>query len=302
MNKNSRILGFDIGGTNVRFGLVDAKGNLENFIMKKTTEVFKENPMLSLAEEIKNYIDENQNYDIDAIVAGFPSTIDRDRKIILSTPNIDGLDNIEFVKELEKYFSIPIFLEKDVNLIFEYDIYTKKFDKNSTVLGFYIGTGFGNAIQVNGKLLIGKNGVAGELGHTVVLGDNKLCSCGNKGCMEGYASGKYLQEIHKEFFSNIEIDDIFSIHKDDEKILKFIDNLSAPIASEINIFDPDYIILGGGVISMNDFPKNYLEEFVRNHLRKPFPYSNIEFSYSSANQKSGVIGAGIYGYKKLGII
>ncbi len=300
MKDNARILGFDIGGTNVRFGMVDEGGNLEHFVMKKSAEVFGKNPVQSLAEQIREYIAHHQDYRIEAIVAGFPSTIDRERKIVLSTPNIAGLDNMPVVDGLGKYFEQPVFLEKDVNLIFEYDMFEKKFDKQKIVLGFYIGTGFGNAIQVGGGLLVGKNGVAGELGHTVVLGDDKLCSCGNQGCMEGYASGKYLQEIHKKYFSDIAIDDIFTLKSKDEKIIAFIENLSAPIASEINIFDPDHIILGGGVLAMKNFPKALLEKFVLKHTRKPYPHDTLSFNYSQANQQSGVIGAGIYGYKQLG--
>lgn len=297
--KHNRILGFDIGGTHVRFGLVDAKGQLEHFVMKKSAEFFTGAPVLSLAKQIKEYMELHPNVVLDAIVLGFPSTIDRERKTVLSTPNIPGLDQVPVVDGLGDFFEIPVFIEKDVNLIFEYDIFEKKYDQSGIVLGFYIGTGFGNAIQIGGNLLIGKNGVAGELGHTVVLGDDKLCSCGNRGCMEGYASGKYLQEIKEKHYPDIAIEEIFTLRQEDAQIIRFVENLAAPIASEINIFDPDHIILGGGVLAMKDFPKNRLEAFVRRHTRKPYPHDNLIFSYSQANQQSGVIGAGIYGYKQL---
>ena len=122
------------------------------------------------------------------------------------------------------------------------------------VLGFYIGTGLGNVIYINDRILEGKHGVAGELGHIPTFKLDDLCSCGNKGCIEMIASGKALKNIMDKYYPNEQIDDIFLNHYNDEIIKEYISALSIPIATEINIFDPDYIIIAGGIPIMKNFP------------------------------------------------
>ena len=77
-----------------------------------------------------------------------------------------------------------------------------------------------------------------------------------------------------------------------------VEAMAVPVATEINILDPDYVILGGGLLQMRDFPLHLLKENIHKHTRKPYPAENLRFLYSNANQENGVIGAGIYGWKK----
>ena len=138
------------------------------------------------------------------------------------------------------------------------------------------------------------NGVAGELGHIPVMNSEEECPCGNTGCIEIYASGKNLQNILKENFPEDKIDDIFVKHGDNEIIKKYIDTLALPIATEINIFDPDYIIIAGGVPMMKGFPRDYLDKCIYKYARKPYPAENLNIIYSEHDQKSGVLGAAYY--------
>lgn len=298
MDNNRYIIGIDIGGTYIRIGLISEDIKLSNFIIEKSKELLEENPIDNLYRFIRTYIDNNaQNKNIIGIVIGFPSTIDKDRKVVLSTPNIKGLNELKIVEELSKLLDIKVYIDKDVNLLLQYDIYENNFDSNGTIIGFYIGTGLGNSIQINGKILTGRNGAAGELGHIPLINDQKKCSCGNEGCIENYASGKHLQELRELYFKETELEDIFSIHRNDKIISRFIEYISIAIATEINIFDPDYIILGGGVLQMKDFPFKVLDDYIYKHSRKPFPANNLKYHYSINNQENGVIGAGIYGFR-----
>lgn len=300
MDNNTYILGIDIGGTNVRIGMVKEDGSLEHFEMHRSSELLLDEPLKKLGKFIKLYIKQNAiNKYILGIVIGFPSTIDKSRKTVLSTPNINGLNDLNVVDYLEQLLGIRVMIDRDVNLNLQYDIFTNHFEEKSTVLGFYIGTGLGNAIQINGHILIGKNGSAGELGHIPVINDHRLCGCGNSGCIENYASGKYLQEINAHYFSKTNLEDMFVKHCESERIQQYIEYLSIPIATEINIFDPDYVILGGGVLQMKNFPFSMLEQFIYKHSRKPYPANTLKYYYSRSNQENGVIGAGIHGFRYL---
>ena len=121
-----------------------------------------------------------------------------------------------------------------------------------------------------------------------------MCSCGNIGCIEIYASGKNLQKILKEKFVNENIEEIFTKYNDNEIIKQYIETLALPIATEINIFDPDYIIIGGGVPMMKDFPIEYLNKSIYKYTRKPYPAESLNIIYSKHDQKSGVLGAAYY--------
>lgn len=301
INQRGYLIGLDIGGTNVRIGLVDASVGLHHFEIQKSEDLLDQDPVKKLAGFIQDYYQRcgvNQDQ-ILGVCLGFPSTIDKKREVILSTPNIRGLDNIPLVKELGQLLGLPIFLERDVNLLLRYDIYYNQIDPGSTVLGFYLGTGFGNAIYQNGRIMTGKNGVAGELGHIPQMGDHGICTCGNEGCIENFASGKYLQTLRDQEFPDTPIQDLFVAHGDHPKMQEFVEALSIPVATEVNIFDPDHIIIGGGLLLMEGFPVEILEERILHHTRKPYPAENLSIFYARSNQENGVIGAGLHGFSCL---
>jgi len=295
------VLGIDIGGTHMRFGLVDQQYRLSHFAIEDTQRVLSgDEPIGRLIERIcaycNTYLDGGKP---DMVSIGFPSTIDRERRIVISTPNIKGMQNLAVVDEMEPALNIPVCINRDVNFLFLYDMQYHKLNKKGTVLGFYIGTGLGNAISIDGKLLLGKNGMAAELGHVPAFGNSMLCGCGNTGCMETLASGIYLEKLGRNYFPNTPIRDMFTDHRNQPEMIKYIDCLSLPIATEVNIFDPDYIIIGGGITQMPDFPTDTLEACIHRHTRKPYPDQNLEILYSPPQQENGVIGAAIYAHKQM---
>ncbi|QCX34030.1 allose kinase [Caloramator sp. E03] len=303
MEYKDYVIGIDIGGTNIRIGMVDKEGELYNFIIQSSSFLSNPNTSVSMLKKyINDYISKYSIGKLLAIAIGFPSTISKDKKIVYSTPNLTGFNNINIVDNFENDFKVPVFIDKDVNYLLKWDIRNKKINDKEIIIGFYIGTGYGNAICINGNFLSGKNGVAGELGHIPVLGGKDICGCGNEGCMEIYASGKKLSQIKDKYFPKTEISNIFLEHADSKYIKKFIDNISIPVATEVNIFDPDVIIVGGGVLQMKGFPFDEFERCLYRHLRKPYPAENIEILYSEQNQISGILGAAYCAHESIGSI
>jgi len=298
----SVVLGIDIGGTHVRLGLVSKTYELFNFTQLKTTSVFQSSSALTdLHQVISNYLNEyGMDQEVIAISIGFPSTIDKSGNVVLSTPNIASLQQVNVVEGLAERLKQPIYISRDVNYLMLFDIYEQELNTTGVLLGFYFGTGIGNAIFVDGKPLRGKNGVAAELGHIPVLGKTSLCTCGSIGCLENYASGRYLVSLVEQELKDIDVSEIFTIYGDHPKVVEFIENMATTIALEVTLLDPECILLGGGILQMEGFPKEFLESRIKARLRKPYPSDTLEVIYAKEGQENGVIGASIYAHQKEG--
>lgn len=284
--------GIDVGGTHLRLGLVKESGVLVRDAMFPSSSISDNNG--STPDKILNYAQlfiENEIENIAAMCIGFPSVISRDRRTIVQTPNIAGLDNIPFAEMAEEKFPFPVFIEKDVNLLLINDVATYNLSTKDPILGFYIGTGLGNAIMVNGDIMIGSSGSAGELGHVPIPGNEIPCSCGNVGCVETVVSGKSLVKYIKDTYPNMLIDDFFAQHSQEDFTKHFIDLLAITISTEMNIFDPAVAVLGGGVVLMKGFPLKLLISEIKKHLRYPYPRNSVRFLLSKKTKNAGVFGA-----------
>lgn len=294
------ILGIDIGGTRIRMGMVGPGDILREeesrFIENGSGEHFLE----GLFGLILAYMERTDcREELAAIAVGVPSTLSKDRAVVLSTPNIPALNNVRLKERMEERFRVPVFVERDVNFLLRYDVMHLGIPEESTVIACYIGTGIGNAIRINGKLLTGHNGVACELGHIPVFGNSTPCVCGNAGCIETIASGKYLTGLCERIFWEEDIKNVFVNHGESPEIHRFIEGMSIPVATEINILDPDHVIIGGGVPAMRGFPKEEFERRILDHIRKPLPARELKFLYSGDNEFNGVRGGGLYALEHL---
>lgn len=299
MSGKEAVLGVDVGGTYIRLGIVDNEYKMHNFSRYPSHEYLGEGKEIhKFVELLQDYsVSRINNSKITAISIGFPSTIDKYGRI-LSTPNIRGFNCINIIEFISSSIDIPVYINKDVNLLLLHDIKQEKLEKSDCVIGCYFGTGIGNAIYINGKIYTGKNGVAGELGHTPHIGDNRKCTCGGKGCLEFYASGKYLEELTNKYFKGTAIRNVFEVHQTNPLLMEFIDNIAVTVAIEATIFDPDHIIIGGGVINMVNFPKDLLIEKIKKNTRQPLPSNELKIIFAENSQENGVIGAAIYAYNK----
>lgn len=295
------VIGLDMGGTHIRVGAVTAEGALHFFSKVKTKDVLNPlKPIESLADFCNEYIEAHMDSEaVLAIGIGFPSVVSKDKKSIYSTPNLDYLSNMNIVDPLQRLIQKPVFINRDVNFLLQYELSQREIKDDEIVLGFYIGTGFGNAIYFNKRFMEGKNGAAGELGHIPAFHNHEICGCGNVGCVEVIASGKRLVSLHQEYFSDAPFEDIFTTYSNDQVIDEFLQALSMPIATEINIFDPHVVIIGGGVIGMKDFPKHKLEDNILRYTRKPVPAEGLTFEYAVDTSSAGVLGAASYIYEQL---
>ena len=298
MKKDDRyIIGVDIGGTFFRIGAVNRALQLKNFQKVSVESVIHSENVL---DDIRIFLLDFMNSatcKIEGIAIGFPATMNRNRTMVVQAPNIRFMEQLPVKEYLENAFHLPVFVERDVCMTMEYDIKKYHIPDCELLAGCYFGTGIGNAIYINGRPLFGKTGAAGEIGHIPVDGSQKVCGCGNIGCMENLAGGKYLKELTKTVFTTTPIGELFTVHGNDPLLCRFVDRMAQTVATEINILDPDYMIIGGGIPNMKDFPKEYFIESIHKYVRKPFPDQNLALIFAADAEEKSVAGAALYARK-----
>ena len=294
---NKRIIGVDIGGTNLRMGMFKDGQVLDPKCFSSRDIFYTGDELINLLKVISNYIKE-VGEEISAVSIGFPSPISIDKKTVLNVPNIikkDGghaFSGKNVVDYLMPKLNLSVFINKDTSNLPINDIHSIN-DRTGVIIGCYFGTGIGAAIAIDGHILPGKNGVAAELGHIPLYMQGRRCNCGNIGCAECYASGRELESIVDTYFNGSTIEEVLKHNSSDERIYRWIEAISVTVASAINLLDPNVVFLGGGVFS-EAFPKNAFLESLIAHVMAPLPRQNLNMRFSKQDSMSGVLGAVYY--------
>lgn len=300
-------IGIDIGGMSIKAGVVNGNGDiLAKYAVP--TPINDDDAFLSaMLESIKGAISEAglTEKDIEAIGIGNPGIVDRDNGILVEATNI-GYVNLPARKFLTENFApVPVFVENDANCAALGEFY--KTENTENFIYITLGTGIGGGIIINGKLFVGTNGAAGELGHIITHAGGKECGCGRKGCWEAYASVTGLIELteeHRNEIKGISPDEkisgrtVFDLarkgDKDAERIRDtWIEEVAIGIVDMVNIFQPDGVIIGGAIskegdtllLPIIDYVNKY--GFGASHLAMP----KIEMSEIGGD--SGIIGAAL---------
>jgi len=289
--------GIDMGGTNLRVGLVDAGGKI---LIKISEPTKKENRRMLIRQIIKliNSILPKKRTSMLGIGIGAPGPLDQEKGIIFSTPNLPGWKRFNIVVPLKKEFGIPVVLDNDANAaaLAEWRFGAGKGFKNMIYLT--ISTGIGGGIIINGNLYRGL-GNAGELGHMIVDWKSKArCGCGNYGDLEALASGTGIKNQTKK-----DSKEIFEMVKNGNKqAITIINNvltvLGVGLVNCCHIFDPDIVVLGGSVATNNKeiiFP--FLRRFVKENVMAGFR-KNIKILPAKLGDDVGIIGAAAAVFEK----
>ncbi len=298
MNKTGVYLGVDMGATHTRLCVLDQGKTIIELTKIKTEKITSQGLINGLIGFIDGVLEEH-NLFVHRAVIGLPATISKDRKKVLSTPNlkVDKADFDKLTIALTEQYNCPIELERDVNLQLAYDTYHLNIADKS-VLGFYLGSGFGFAIWLNNDTYVGAHGVAGELGHIPYGDANVTCGCGNSGCLESAVSGVRLKSEYDRQNADYAIEDFFSQEVNNNFIEQFIDSAAKAMAAAINLFDPDIILLGGGVMDMTGFPHSALRKKLDTHIRKPLPFDEITCLKATSSSFNGATGAALQAIRR----
>lgn len=230
------VIGVDLGGTSVRAALV-RKGKIIQYV-KRPTEVKKGRKQI--IKNIIESIEQVKTRKIKGIGIGCPGPADYEKGKILNTPNLKPLNGVNLKNIIQKKFKVKVKMENDANCA---TLAEKQFRKNKNFVVLTLGTGIGSGVIIDGKLYRGK-GKATELGHIII--DN------GKDLEDLASGGAIIRRAKKEFRKKLLARDLVALSKKKNKKATKIINESAGylgigLASISNIFDPEVIVLTGGV-------------------------------------------------------
>ena len=307
MNKMKLAVGVDIGGTNTVFGLVDEKGNCLAQDSIKTSEYSIVNDFVAaIYKRVKVLISTQNNVEIIGMGIGAPNgnyytgTID-------FAPNLNWKGIVPLAELFKECFNVPIFLTNDANAAAMGErIYGAAKNVNDLVM-VTLGTGLGSGFVVNGELVYGHDGFAGELGHTIVEKNGRLCGCSRKGCLETYASATGIVKTAKEFLANssdsllADVEEITSksiadaAEKGDELALSIFDftaeKLGFALANTVAITSPSLIVFFGGLAQSGELIIEPTKKYMELNLLKIFK-NKIDIIPSGLNaSNSAILGA-----------
>lgn len=298
-------VGIDIGGTNFRIGAVSRDGQVDHFEKISSQVLCGPGEAVELLEEqIRSFLERHSLEDRTlAVGIGFPSPVDAAKEVVYNCPNLQnengGFDGRNVVRFLEDRLKLPVFINKDANNLLQYEIAVHGWKGKGITIGIYYGTGIGNSVYLEDRFLGGKHGTACDLGHIPFYLSDRYCTCGNRGCAECYASGHVLRDIWQENWPEEEFPLIFKNHSSDRPVQEFLEAMAIPMASEINIFDPDRVVVGGGVMEMEGFPEEAFWDYVYEFTRKPCPGRDFDVVHASREPGAGTAGSAFYAFEQL---
>jgi len=260
-------VGIDIGGTNIKGILTDKSGKILSFRETETPENAKDidTAIFNLIENLATSASVSK-IDIDAVGIGAAGTVDRTKGLVIASPNIPSWKNYPLAKNIEKKTGFRTFIENDATVACAGGWWQGNGTKFRNWIMITLGTGIGGGVVIDNKIYTGQTGSSMEIGHMTIDFDGRECSCGNKGCLEQYASATALVRYVKDNIKKNKGSSLAQYVKDDTITAKLIHDealnkdefaieamtnistfLGIGIANLVNIFNPEAIILGGGL-------------------------------------------------------
>jgi glucokinase len=273
------IVGVDIGGTNIVVGTMTEDGTALYGLGKERTDVAGggDGVVAQIGHMIKKSIADARNemgtdFEAAGVGIGAPGPLDRKQGVVLLTPNL-GWKDFPLRDKVTAITGIPTTLDNDANCAILGEWWRGAARESRIVVGLTIGTGIGGGIVIDGHVYHGISDIAGELGHMTIDSTGRRCKCGNYGCLEAYASGSAiadraveglesntassLPDLVNGNLSEITAHTVYdAAHDGDAYALEVIRDtarfLGAGVANLINIFNPETVVICGGVTAAGD--------------------------------------------------
>ena len=310
-------IGIDLGGTNIKAGVVNenyeiiAKATTKTLLPRPAEEICADMAKVSLeaVEQAGLTLD-----DIESVGIGTPGTANSETGIIEYSNNL-GFLNLPVVEIMQKHINKPVYVENDANAA-AYGEYVAGAAKGANdAVCITLGTGVGGGIIINGKIYSGFNFAGAEIGHTVIDPNGPECTCGRKGCFEVFSSATGLVRMTREAMLEDKASVMWQMNEEDGKVSartafnamragdragkavvdKYIKYLACGITNTINIFQPDILCIGGGVCNEGDPLLLPLKELVAKEVYTKNSAKNTEIVIAKLGNDAGIIGAAFLG-------
>jgi glucokinase len=250
------LIGIDVGGTRISGGLASDQGELQTRLCLSTDRsggaIAGFNAIVQLVTDLEG-LAARAGCRISRIGVGFGGPVDFDQGVVLLSHHVEGWEGFPLRSELERRLQTPVIVDNDAKAgtLAEW-----KFGAGrglNDLLYINIGTGIGGGIISGGRLIRGKNNLAGEIGHSIIVGSGALCTCGKRGCLESCASGEAIARRGGEALGRpVTGRELFELARSGNEaalrvIAAVIEDLAHGIGFAVNLLNPAAVIIGGGL-------------------------------------------------------
>lgn len=316
-------IGIDIGGTNLKAGLVNDEGSILAMEKRKIAEVSDQKALVEALVALTQSLTERGGLtpeQIRSVGVGVPGAVEIHSGAVLYTCNLP-LRNVPLRKLFHRYLPYPLYVENDANCAALAEYYAGAGMGSKRFVTITLGTGVGAGILHNGQIYHGANGMAGEVGHMSIVYHGEPCPCGRRGCWERYASasalkrltarameehpGSILCRVVAENNGKVSGQSAFIAAREGDPVGQsvcdeYIGYLAAGVTNVVNIFQPDTLAIGGGVSNESD--EQLLLPLQRLVEQESIPCNRdkrTRIVKAQLGNNAGIIGAALLGKRKL---
>ncbi len=307
-------IGIDLGGTNIKVGLVDENYNI---IAKATRKTELPRPAEEIAGSIVDTVWDALGEakvtigEVNSIGIGTPGVANRNSGVVLYSCNL-GFKNTDIGSLIREKLGKSVYVENDANAAAFGEVLGGAGKGYKDVVVVTLGTGVGGGIIIGGKIYTGFNFCGAELGHTVIQYGGRQCGCGRKGCFEAYCSATALINMTKEAMEqnrgskmwelaggspdNVDGKTAFDgMRAGDETacnvVRTYIEYLGCGLTNIVNTFQPELLLIGGGICKEGENLTKPLEEFIRRESYCIDPERSTKLDIAKLGNDAGIIGA-----------
>ncbi|UOQ92342.1 ROK family protein [Halobacillus shinanisalinarum] len=291
-----KLLGvFDIGGTSIKYGVVNEVGDI---LYKDAVPTEAYLGGVEVINKVNKLGDELiGDYEINGIAISSAGQIDSiSGTVVFATDNIPNYTGTPVAEIVSNHTGLPVKVENDVNCTALGEYWKGAAVGVDDFLCVTIGTGIGGALFLHGKLYTGSHFSAGELGHINLYPHGKPCTCGNQGCFENYASSSALAEMVTTAFGyEVDLKEFFAAAKQGDALAveifdSWIEDMTIGLRSLVHIFNPELIVIGGGVTAQGDFLQRAIQDSL---LPKTMPNHrrSLQVKLAEHDNKANLLGA-----------
>lgn len=300
--KALRVIGVDVGGTKTLAAVIGRDGAVEEEVVHPT-DVSSEAALLAGLDAIVDEV--RARHEIAALGFGIPSRVDQRTGRVVGSVNIP-LDGVDFRERMRKRHGLPVGIDNDANAATLGEWHAGAAKEARNVVMLTLGTGVGGGLILDGQPFRGSTGVGAELGHIVIGLDGPPCGCGGHGHLESYASGRAADRVARELYGDgsdghVLVTKAGAGQSEARVALAEIGRrLGAGIATFVNVFEPQLVVVGGGFgSSAGELLLGPAREVVAREGLEP-ARSTVRIVQARLGFHAGVIGAGMIAFDALG--
>jgi len=308
------VVAADLGGTHLRVALINKKGKIHSQIKQQSPKGDSPNCVVDALMASARECGRGAESRIVAASIMVPGTVDKGNAVVVRAPNLPCLDNFELKAALQQKLGWHVVLENDANAAAVGEMWLGAARGCRDIICITLGTGVGGGVILDGKLWRGAQGSAGEIGHTTVEPFGSLkCKCGNTGCLEMFASATAIVRMAREGLSDfpdsllaegdLTAQRVYEVGLEGDQlaleVFKRVGTyLGVGVANLINLFNPEIIVIGGGVANGWDLFEKYIHEQVSERAFGS-QQANVKIVPAQCGDNAGLLGAARLAFDEL---